>query len=195
MTKTLSALLAAAVAASALTAPSALATATQASPTATHAKPFTMTPAGVQSARVGMSMDHAARSLGWRLRLDRYSGATSPCWLVPVANGLWVMTTRGRKGPVERFSVMTEMGTRVDARRAPRTAAGIGIDSTRAQVLKAYRGRVALSDHEHTSGQYLDVAGPRGSGTALRFETNAAGRVVAMHSGKVPQVFYVENCL
>lgn len=200
MTKKVSALVAITLAASALTAPAGVAATTPVTaPNATKAsKPYTMTPTGLQSARVGMTMDRAAKSLGWRLRLDRYSGASNPCWLVPVgpaAHGVWVLTTRGRKGPVERFSVMTQMGVRIDARRTPRTAAGIGIGSTRAQVLTAYRGRVKQSAHEYTSGQYLDVAGPRGSGTALRFETDHRGRVVAMHSGKVPQVFYIENCL
>lgn len=188
------------LAASAVTSP-ALATdqaSTPAAPprAANASKPFTMTFTGIQSARIGMSMDRAARSLGWRLRLGGDSGATSPCWFVPLgpaANGVWILTTQGRKGPIERYSVTTQMGTRVDARRAPRTATGVGIGSTRAQVLRAYQGRVKQSPHEYIGGQYLDVRGPRG--TALRFETDRAGRVVALHSGKIPQVFYVENCL
>ncbi len=161
------------------------------------AAPPIITFAGLGRAQIGLSMDRFAAALRWPLRLDESSGASSPCWVTQVgldAAGVWVLTSRGRRGGVERVSVESQMGGRVDVRRAPRTAKGIGLGSTTRQVLVAYRGKVTATPHEYVGGGlYLDVAGAKG--LAMRFETNARGRVTAIHAGRAAQVRWIEYCL
>lgn len=141
-------------------------------------------------------MDAFARALRMRLYVDADS-LTSPCWIArvgPSDHGIWVLTSRGRRGGVERVSVESDMGYRVDGRKAPKTDKGIGIGSRISVVRRAYRGKVRESTHKYVpGGRYLDVRGPRG--TAMRFETSARGRVTAIHAGRATQVGWVEHCL
>lgn len=167
-----------------------------AEPSSASAQQLTIGYNGLGRARIGTSMDTFARALRMHLYVDADS-PTSPCWIARVGPsdlGIWVLTSRGRRGGVERVSVESDMGSRVDGRRAPKTDKGIGIGSRISAVRRAYRGKLRESMHEYVpAGRYLDVKGPRG--TAMRFETNGRGRVTAIHTGRAAQVGWVEHCL
>jgi hypothetical protein len=73
------------------------------------------------------------------------------------------------------------------------TGLGIGIGSSREAVLTAYPG-ARESPHVYVQGgSYIDVE--NGSGFAMRFGTDAGGRVEQVNVGRIPQVYWVEGCL
>lgn len=81
---------------------------------------------------------------------------------------------------------------RIDVMEAGvRTAAGIGVGSTEADVRSAY-GEVERQPHKYTDGSYLVVPSADGS-RRLLFETDGAA-VTAFRAGRMPEVQWVEGC-
>ncbi|MFN8081871.1 MAG: hypothetical protein U0Q19_20105 [Kineosporiaceae bacterium] len=153
--------------------------------------------AGLGAARIGMTTDAFAAALGRKLVVDANSGANDPCWQLALGSptsGLWVLTEGGRKGKVSRYDITGYDLSPAKRAALPRTATGVGIGSTRAQVLAAYPGRVKATPHTYVEGgQYLRVLD--GAGHAIVFETDEKGVVTLLRAGLVGPVDYIEGCL
>jgi hypothetical protein len=108
----------------------------------------------------------------------------------------------------EGMLVMVEAGrlTRIDLiRNAPvRTARGLGLGATAAQVRTAHGQSVSASPHKYVDkpAEYLTVWS-RGGGSettpppalsrGIRYEVDGSGRVARIHAGG-PSILYVEGC-
>jgi hypothetical protein len=146
--------------------------------------PRVLEPQGLGPVRIGMTVAAAERALGARLRPSDPTSDKNCSY--------FERRDRREKGVV----YMVEHGriSRIDISEAGiRTARGIGVGSTIAQISKAY-GRT-ISSHPNTYGGEpefeLILSGHR---FGLDFETEN-GRVSAMRGGRYPSVGYVEGCL
>lgn len=152
---------------------------------------------GLGSARFGVTTDAFAAALGQKLVVDKNSGMTDPCWQLALGSptsGLSVLTEGGRKGKVSRYDVNGYDLSATKRAALPRTAAGVGVGSTKAQVLAAYPGKVTATPHTYVpGGQYLRVLD--GKGHAIVFETDEKARVTLLRAGLVGPVDYIEGCL
>lgn len=72
-----------------------------------------------------------------------------------------------------------------------RTAAGVGVGSSKASVAAAYPQGLTVLPHKYTAGHYLVVDGQ--DGFKLLFETED-NTVTRYRSGREPEVMYVEGC-
>jgi hypothetical protein len=143
----------------------------------------TVTARGIGSLQAGMTVAEAAAALGSALTVSAGDDTT----------GCHYRTWRGAPAGV---AVMVEGGriARVDIERVGlRTAAGVGVGDTEAEVERAYRGRVVVSPHKYEAGHYLTVKDSTDSRFALIFETSA-GKVTRYRAGLRPSVEYVEGC-
>ena len=146
--------------------------------------PRTLDPQGLGPVRIGMTVAAAEHALGARLRVDAS----------PVADGECSSAVR-RDGRDKQITYMVEGGriTRIDIDTAQvRTAKGVGLGSTIAQVRKAYGATFRSHPNPYTELPDLEVRTP-GSRFGLIFETDH-GRVITMRSGKYPSVAYSEHC-
>lgn len=78
-----------------------------------------------------------------------------------------------------------------------RTEAGVGIGSTKSEVLEAYAtDTVEVTPHHYAEGgEYIDVSGTQDPvPTMLRFETDGNDKVTAIHGGLPGAVRLVEGC-
>ncbi len=153
--------------------------------------------AGLGSARIGTTTDAFAAALGLKLVVETTSGMNDPCWQLALGSptsGMTVLTEGGRKGKVARYDLQGYGLPAAKQAALPRTAAGVGVGSTKAQVLAAYPGKVAATPHTYVEGgQYLRVLD--GQGHAIVFETDEKGRVTLLRAGLVGPVDYIEGCL
>lgn len=78
-----------------------------------------------------------------------------------------------------------------------RTEAGVGIGSTKAEVLEAYATDVVeVSPHQYVEGgEYIDVSGSQDPvPTLLRFETDGDAKVTSIHGGLPDAARLIEGC-
>ena len=141
--------------------------------------PRVLEPHGLGPVRIGMTIAAAEHALGARLDVDggECSGAVR------------------RDGRDKQIIYMVEGGriTRIDINTPlVRTARGVGLGSTIAQVRKAYGATFRSHPNLYTALPDLEVRRP-GSRFGLIFETDH-GRVIAMRGGKYPSVAYSEFC-
>lgn len=111
------------------------------------------------------------------------------------ADGCHLLTPAWSKG-VPELAFMVEGGrfVRYDVRGAKETAPGGGrVGASEAELQQLYAGRIEVQPHKYGDGHVLRVA-DRQAGTALLFETDAAGTVTRWRVGLPPQVDYVESC-
>lgn len=141
--------------------------------------------AGYGPARIGMSVEEAARAL--HVDLVAPDPIDEPeCYYVepkPKIDGLAIMVSQGR---VVRFDV-----------GAPgiKSRSGLGVGDAEAHVLEVLGvSSVEVTPHKYTGpeGHYLTIWSNDHS-RALRFETDQ-GKVTAFHAGRVPEATYVEGC-
>jgi hypothetical protein len=78
------------------------------------------------------------------------------------------------------------------AERAIRTARGVRVGSTIAQVRNAYGKALRSNPNPYSDQPDLEIKGPRGFG--MIFETDGR-RVLTMRGGRYPSVGYIESCL
>lgn len=151
------------------------------------AAPPPVTSNGWGDLRIGLREAEAVRRFGLRNQ-DADGSVTGPeCreYLMPARPQVLVMTQDGR---VTRISLHDKGAIRTDR--------GLGVGSTEAQVRKAYGGgalQVQPHHYEDPPARYLTWwAAPKTRG--IRYETNAARRVTAIHAGD-RSIELVEGCL
>ncbi len=109
--------------------------------------------------------------------------------------GCYFMTPAWVKQSAD-FAFMVEDGkfVRYGTQQVKYIAPGGGrIGMTKAQISALYPGRIEEQPHKYTDGRYLRIK-DAGTGNALVFETDAAGKVTEWRVGMPPQVDYVEGC-
>jgi hypothetical protein len=144
---------------------------------------LTATADALGPARVGVPVADFAAALGRPLAPVEPSG-TDGCWYraMPGLDGILVMVIDSADGPVRRVDVDSPV---------VRTAAGVGVGSTRAQVTAAYPS-VAAEPHRYVpDASYLVV---HGAPHDLLFETDAKGVVTRYRFGEPDPVSWVEGC-
>jgi len=88
-----------------------------------------------------------------------------------------------------------DMSAEVPASRLPRTAAGVGVGSTQAEVEAAYGARLRAEPHHYvTGGKYLVVTPQADTTRRIIFETDESGRVTQIRAGRRPEVEWIEGC-
>ena len=150
----------------------------------TAKKPLTTTVTTLGRARVGQPVATFARALGRRPGPITPSG-NDTCWIRTIVGlrDVTVMVLNKPASAVRRVDIHTT---------TIKTTRGVGVGSTRAQVLAAYRGKVTTSPHKYVpGGQYLTV---RSGKYALLFETDEKGRVTTYRFGEAEPVSWVEGC-
>jgi len=98
--------------------------------------------------------------------------------------GVMVMLARGKVARVDVDSA----GVQSDA--------GIAVGDSTSRVTQTYAGRVTVTPHKYVQGgQYLTVRSlsPEDSLLRIVFESDS-GHVKRFHSGRVPEVEWVERC-
>lgn len=153
---------------------------------------WTPTPQGAGPVRVGMRGDEAERLLAPIVPGQVMDGSTCR-YLNPegAPRGVSFMVNEGTVARVDVGPL--DLGDEVPVAELPRTAAGVGVGSTQAQVQAAYGARMRTEPHHYTDGRYLIV--PDGDTTRqIIFETDAQGRVTYVRAGRLPEVGWVEGC-
>jgi hypothetical protein len=76
------------------------------------------------------------------------------------------------------------------------TLGGVGVGSTKADVVRVEKGRIEVKPHEYTEGEYLVLTPSESSDATFRivFETNKRGFVESYRIGRLPEVLWVEGC-
>ena len=158
---------------------------------------WAVSPDGLGPIRVGMSEAEAVRLLGPDAAIDAPSegstchyahwGASRP--------GIGYMLNEGRVARVDVDpAVQAPPGQPVAASALPRTADGIGVGATEAEVRRVYGSRLTAIPHKYVEGGsyfWLPVSDSTTQGLVL--ETD--GRVVTtMRAGRQPEVGWVEGC-
>ena len=145
---------------------------------------------GLSPVRVGMTVAQAEQALHAKLSVE-FPNDDGP-------TGCGIAGIEGRDNAA--FSYMIEDGrvTRADlgglgVRSAIRTANGIGLGSSIGEIRRAY-GKSAKSHpnaYEETEPDF-EIKSANGK-AAIVFETEQ-GRVVRIHSGRLPSAEYIEGC-
>ena len=141
-----------------------------------------LTPNGFGPVRIGMTHDQAEHALGAPLEGEEVSEGCAEMG----AAGLEDMNFMFQEGRLTRISVWDPSGVT--------TPRGIGVGATEAEVRQAYGSGLDIAPHFYRGlpAKYLTFwLRPGRSG--VRFETNEAGRVVAIHAG-TDSIEYVEGC-
>jgi hypothetical protein len=184
----------------ATTAPTTSPTTTAPTTTAPATRPITessrMSLYGLGEVRGGMTIAEAEALTGQTFVVDSFDMAEGLCYFARIDgfDDLYfliendVAPTDPKQGIIGRASVGAGPWT---------TISGIGVGSTREEVLAAYGERITESPHAYVpGGSYLDFvpADAADSAYRLRFETDADGVVTEMHAGLTRPVGYIEGC-
>lgn len=142
---------------------------------------------GYDKLRFGMTAAETNKAWGKPLPA-RSPAATSDCYVVaPVSS-----TTPAALS----WMIDGDKFVRYDVRNDSDVAPGGGkLGMSGDEIRKLYGGRVREQPQKYVpGGQYLRVSADGDSGTALIFDTDAAGKVTGWRVGQPPQVNYVEGC-
>lgn len=144
---------------------------------------LTATADALGPARVGLPLTGFAAALGYRVA-PADAGASDACWYRQLTglSGVRLMVLDRVDGTVARVDVDTP---------DVRTAAGVGVGSTTAQVQAAYRAAVVEPHKYVPGGSYLVV---HSGAHDLLFETDASGKVTTYRFGDPDPVSWVEGC-
>jgi hypothetical protein len=142
-----------------------------------------VTPFGIGPVRAGMTVAEAGAAIGEPLKT---SGDVKQCG--------YATSTKAPAGVA--FMVVDSQIARAEVRNgATATAEGARIGNSEARIDSLYKGRVAVQPHKYTDGHYLVVNSGAASDTTHRIIFETDGKVVTRyHSGRMPEVAYVESC-
>lgn len=142
-----------------------------------------LTPQGYDTIRIGARPGE----VGYDLRDEgTYDGACR-IWTSTRLPGLSVLV---EDGVIRRVTLWAAP----DAASPIRTARGIAVGATEAEVRAAYRP-LGEEPHEYGGPPAKNLYwGEEGVPEALRFEMDEEGRVQALHAGESPQLRYSESC-
>lgn len=148
--------------------------------------PFRIGFDGVAPVRVGMTVAQVERALHAKLSIE-FPNGDGP-------DGCGEASARGRE---ESLAYMFERGrvTRVDlagARSPVRTATGIGLGSSIADIRRAYGTAARAQTDVYSEEPDFEVKSPDRK-AAIVFETEH-GKVVRIHAGQLPSAEYIEGC-
>ncbi|MEH2251132.1 hypothetical protein [Nostoc sp.] len=140
---------------------------------------------GIGQVRVGMTVSQAAKAAGTQLVGDPPNNS---CYYVKPQNepkNLSFMVTKGRI-------------SRVDVRQNTQitTLKGAKIGDTEAQIKSLYAGQIQVTPHKYVQGGHNLTFVPKDRANQnyrVVFETDGK-RVTQFHSGKLPEVEFVEGC-
>lgn len=157
--------------------------------------PPALTVEGYGPVKIGMTRAQAERVLGAKLNMY-FLDDTDPnaCGTGARADGknpdvIYML----EDGKIVRIDVIT-LDTGTPSAPPVRTAKGIGLGSTEAQVRAAYGAAVKVEPHPYleNAGHYLVVKSPGGK-TGIIFETDLK-KVIGFRAGVYPPVSYIEGC-
>ena len=143
---------------------------------------------GISPVNAGMTVRQAEHALHARLTMESPPDSDS--------SACAIFDVEGRDLP---FSYMVEHGrvTRADlggegAKSSIKTANGIGLGSTIAQIKRAYGRRGTWHPNTYTDEPVFEIKSTNGR-SAILFETER-GRVIRIHAGRLPSAEYIEGC-
>ncbi len=144
---------------------------------------WTVTPTGIGTVRVEMTLAQAGRQLGRELTAP---AGTERCVMMPAGAGLDSVLFMAIDGRIARVDVT---GGRIATREGAR------VGDAQAHVESLYTGRVEVQPHKYTDGKYLVVRPTERADSAYRlvFETDG-NRVTRYRAGRLPEVQWVEGC-
>ncbi len=160
---------------------------------------------GIGPLKAGMTLAEVREAAGTELILEGFEAFEGYCWFADV-KGLeeefsLLFLSPERTSPVSspdegELGRVSTYGD-IDSSPAPSTG-GPGIGSTKDEVMQTYGTghTVEVTPHKYAEGgEYLDVRGSKSDdGLLLRFETDGAGKVTAIHGGLEDAARLVEGC-
>ncbi|HUR48765.1 MAG TPA: hypothetical protein VMY88_04415 [Acidimicrobiales bacterium] len=159
---------------------------------------------GVGPVKAGMTLAEVREAGGRELVVEGFADFEGFCWfghfqglkedfaLLFLAPERTSPVSNPDEGVLGRVSVESQLNS-----SPARTEAGVGVGSTKAEVLKAYADDVVeVTPHRYTEGgEYIDVSGSQDPvPTLLRFETDTDDKVTSIHGGLSDAARLVEGC-
>lgn len=142
-------------------------------------------PEGYGAVRIGMTLAEAGTALGHALRPEGASEDPQACQIYPDGGALYM----AEQGRITRISTSDA----VAGGDAIRTAAGVGVGSSDAEVRSAYPEAVEeLAKYEEPPAHDL-IAWTTPNERGIRFEVDASGKVARVHAGGA-SIMYMEGC-
>jgi hypothetical protein len=153
--------------------------------------PTILTPSGLCVVRLGMSVTEVQTALGAQLA-PMAPGSEAACWMTRRADG---------RAPQVFYMVQNDTITRIDINTAAsagtpadvKTAAGIGVGATEADVAQAYGKSAKVMPSKYDAHGHTITVEPGAGKSALVFEASD-GKVTTFRAGLHPAVDYVEGC-
>lgn len=152
-------------------------------------EPETVSADGYGIVQIGMSISDAYTALGAgafsREDLSGWSTSDSTCFPIAPMEGRLGLEFLVVSGRIARLDVYS---------KAIKTEEGIGVGSSEAEVERAYRGHLEISQHKYAqNGRYYRVSPPH-TQNAMIFDI-IDGKVQQYRAGSPPSVDWVERCL
>jgi hypothetical protein len=149
---------------------------------------------GIGAVRGGMTIAEAEEATGQTLTIEGFDDFGGTCYFARIdgLDELYFLIVNDAGASDPRQGVVG----RVSATAGPwRTISGLGVGSTRAEVLAAYGDRIVESPHAYVDGSYLDYvpADPADAAFMLRFATNG-DTVTEVHAGLEGPAGSIEGC-
>ncbi len=153
---------------------------------------------GVGPVRMGMGTEVAEESMGVGARLMPASEGSTCRYLdwTDRHPGVAYMSVDGRIVRLDVQGLDQVSGgeaTEIPVADLPRTAEGVGVGSTEAEVTAAYGARLRSEPHKYLQGGQNLIVTPADTASLLVFETDGT-RVTSIRAGLRPYAEWVEGC-